>query len=75
MQSKVALVTGSAEGLGKAIAQRLAADGATVVITDVQVELGQATAAELDLNFLEQDVTDEAQWPKIIQQIEKRFGR
>ena len=75
LKSKVALVTGAAVGLGKAIAQRLAADGARVVITDIQQDLGQATAGDGDFTFLKQDVCDEAQWPEIIGEIEKRFGR
>jgi 3(or 17)beta-hydroxysteroid dehydrogenase len=75
LEHKVALVTGGASGLGKAIAQRLVVDGAQVVITDIQAELGQATAAELGFTFLKQDVSDEAQWGDITQEIERRFGR
>jgi 3(or 17)beta-hydroxysteroid dehydrogenase len=74
LEQKVALVTGGASGLGKAIAHRLAAEGAGVVITDVQHELGAAAAKEGGLTFLEQDVCDEAQWTQIVAQIEKRFG-
>lgn len=75
LQSKVALVTGGASGLGKAIARRLAAEGAQVVITDIQRELGQQTAQEYGLTFFEQDVCDEAQWPIIVHRIEERFGK
>lgn len=45
--SKVALVTGSCIGLGAAIAERLAADGARVVVSGYPVERGQALAARL----------------------------
>lgn len=72
---KIALVTGGASGLGRAIAARLASDGATVVISDIQLELGTATAAELGVAFLEQDVCDESRWEQIIQEIEERYDR
>jgi len=70
LTDKVALVTGGASGLGKAIAQRLAEEGARVVITDIQRDLGAATAKELGLTFYVQDVCDEAEWSAIIQKVE-----
>lgn len=75
LDQKVALVTGGAAGLGKAIAQRLAAEGARIVITDAQRELGESVAKECDFVFVEQDVCDEAQWIEVVARIEKRFGR
>ena len=74
LDHKVALVTGGASGLGKAIAQRLAADGARVVISDIDLESGEKTAAESGLTFLQQDVCDETKWPQVISQIEERIG-
>lgn len=75
LSHKVALVTGGAVGLGKAIAQRLAAEGATVVITDVQRDLASATASAGGFTFIEQDVADEARWTEVVKEIEARFGR
>jgi 3(or 17)beta-hydroxysteroid dehydrogenase len=72
---KVAVITGGASGLGKAMAQRLAADGVTVVITDVQRELGQVTAAEGGFTFMEQDVCDETRWIQVIAEVETAFRR
>jgi 3(or 17)beta-hydroxysteroid dehydrogenase len=71
---KTALVTGGASGLGKASAQRLLAEGAQVVISDIQRDLGRATAFEGGFTFLEHDVCDEARWYSIVEEIEKQFG-
>ncbi|MDP3139216.1 MAG: SDR family NAD(P)-dependent oxidoreductase [Burkholderiaceae bacterium] len=47
IKGKTAIVTGSARGLGKATARRLAQEGVNVVVTDINGELAQATTAEL----------------------------
>ena len=53
-----AVVTGAASGIGAAVARRLAAAGATVVVADVQDDKGQALADELGGAFAHVDVTD-----------------
>src|ERR1700726_876427 len=75
LDHKVALVTGGASGHGKAIAQRLATDGASVVITDIQCDLGYATASEGGFTFIEQDVCDEERWAQVVGEVEELFGR
>jgi NAD(P)-dependent dehydrogenase (short-subunit alcohol dehydrogenase family) len=60
IQDNVFIVTGGASGLGAATARMLAANGATVVIADVQAEAGQALAEELKGRFVRCDVTQEA---------------
>src|SRR3954469_15821161 len=64
LATRVALVTGAASGIGKAIATRLAAEGACVVIADLDAEKASAAAAELGSRDvavgLAANVTDEA---------------
>jgi 3(or 17)beta-hydroxysteroid dehydrogenase len=74
VDDKIALVTGGASGLGRAIALRLAAEGAQVVITDLKRSLGESLAAEAGLTFLTQDVCDESRWNEIVTQVEQQFG-
>ena len=47
LATRIALVTGAASGIGKAIATRLAAEGACVVIADLDAEKAAAAAAEI----------------------------
>ena len=77
---KVALVTGGASGIGEAIAELLAQEGATVVATDIDELRGPEVVARITKAggkavFLEQDVTSEARWAEIVAEIERRFGR
>jgi 3alpha(or 20beta)-hydroxysteroid dehydrogenase len=69
VQGKIAMVTGAAQGMGEAVARRFAAEGARVVMTDIQAERGAAVAAELGeaALFVLADVTDPAAWPKLIE--------
>ena len=71
---KVALVTGGAKGLGEADARALAAEGAQVVLTDIDQEAGQAVADDIGGVFKHQDVSDEARWREIIDEIREEFG-
>ena len=59
IQDNVFIVTGGASGLGAATARMIAEAGGKVVLADVQVEAGQALAAELKAAFVKCDVTSE----------------
>jgi len=74
LDGKVALVTGGASGLGKAMAARLQAEGACVVISDVQTVLGRAVAEEIGATFYTHDVSDEDQWRTTVDQVEHACG-
>lgn len=75
LAGKVALVTGAAAGLGEAAARRLAAEGAAVVVTDVDEANGRAVAESLGALFVAHDVADEAAWARAIEATEARHGR
>jgi NAD(P)-dependent dehydrogenase (short-subunit alcohol dehydrogenase family) len=75
LEGRTALVTGGASGLGKAIAQRLSSEGASVIITDIAEELGKQTARAGGFFFLTQDVCEEASWTRVIREVEERYGQ
>jgi len=75
VEGKVAIVTGAASGLGAADARLLAAEGAKLVVTDLNVDGGKAIAGEVGAEFFEQDVSDEASWTRLIAETVDRFGR
>jgi meso-butanediol dehydrogenase / (S,S)-butanediol dehydrogenase / diacetyl reductase len=72
---RVAVVTGGARGIGAATAAALAATGASVVIADVEVEAGQATARDLNCDFVEADVSRAADVDALMRAAAQRLGR
>lgn len=82
VDSKIALVTGAASnpGLGRSIALTLAQEGATVVVTDMDLTGAEATAEAIKAaggkaQALQQDVTKEDQWLAVIGAIESDYGQ
>ena len=78
---KRALVTGAAQGLGAAIARRLAEEGARVALTDLKAEAAQAVADEINARHgagtafaYPHDVADEAQWAEVVRRAAVDLG-
>jgi 3alpha(or 20beta)-hydroxysteroid dehydrogenase len=76
LSGKVAIVTGAARGTGAAIARRLVADGAKVLLLDLRDELGEAVAKDLSSSarYLHADVTQEEDWREAAKLAESAFG-
>lgn len=74
---KVAIVTGGASGMGKADCELLAAEGAKVVVTDMNETDGQAVADSIGeaAVFMPLNVTDEDNWRQVIKDTVAHFGR
>ncbi|MEM9386021.1 MAG: SDR family oxidoreductase [Pseudomonadota bacterium] len=70
LDGRVALITGAAQGLGAAIAGRFREAGATVFITDVKREAGEALARQIGASFLVQNVAYESDWCQVVESIE-----
>ncbi len=80
LKDRVAIVTGSARGMGKAIAEGLASEGAWVVICDILEGEIQNTVTELENKGhramgLKVDVTNKTQVQQMVQEVKKAWGR
>jgi 3(or 17)beta-hydroxysteroid dehydrogenase len=76
VDGKVAIVTGGASGLGLASATRLAEEGATVILADINAEVGDAAAAGIsNAHFKSHDVTSEASWEALVDSVVAEYGK
>lgn len=76
LQDKIILVTGAAQGIGRGIADAMAAQGATVIATDIQEQTTQEDGSAHSLALtLRHDVTQEESWQEVAVAVERQFGR
>jgi NAD(P)-dependent dehydrogenase (short-subunit alcohol dehydrogenase family) len=77
LEGKVAIITGAASGMGRAAARLFAAEGARVVIADVDVERGEEAAGEIGdaALFVGADVSESGQVQALVRAAVERFGK
>jgi 2-hydroxycyclohexanecarboxyl-CoA dehydrogenase len=75
LQDKIAIVTGAGQGIGRGIATKLAAEGATVVVTDINQTTAEETAQAVGGVALPTDVTSRESVQAMVEQVGRQFGR
>ncbi|MBU2649029.1 SDR family NAD(P)-dependent oxidoreductase, partial [bacterium] len=74
LENKVAVITGAASGFGEGMARRFAAEGAKVVVADLNEEAGQSIAGEIDGLFVKTDVSRNNEMADLVQSAVRKFG-
>jgi len=72
---RVAIVTGGASGIGRAVCEALAAQAYRVVVADIDVTTGEALATQLNGRFVDTDLSDAAQCKALVAQTVEAYGR
>lgn len=75
LEGRVAIVTGAAQGIGRAIADKLHAEGASVAVVDINGEKADEVASELDGLAIHADVSSEGDANRMARETLDRFGR
>ncbi len=80
LKNKSIIVTGAGSGIGEGIAKRLASEGASVLVNDINTAMGEAVVAAIvkaggEASFFHADVTNSAQVKALITEAVKRHGR
>lgn len=73
LEGKIALITGAAQGIGKGIAELFAEVGATVIVTDINDELGQTVSESIPgAQYMHLDVSKEMDWETVFGQLSQK---
>jgi 3-hydroxybutyrate dehydrogenase len=75
MAQKIAIVTGAASGIGKAVAESLAGDGIKVVVADVNVDAGVDVARSISGQFIAVDLSQPTSCRRLVDETLTHFGR
>lgn len=75
MQDKIVIVTGGSSGLGRATAESMIAEGARVVIADIDLEVGKSVASTIGAEFRRTDVANSSEVDALVADTVARFGR
>jgi 3-oxoacyl-[acyl-carrier protein] reductase len=75
LKDKVVIVTGAGSGFGAGIARRFAEEGAKLVVNDLNAAGGARVAAEVRGEFVQADVSRDADWARLVQAAQQKFGR
>jgi len=81
LENRVALITGGARGIGKAIARMYAKEGADIVIVDVDIDVAKQTATEIEKDFgrktlaLKVDVSKKSEVDDMVKKTVDKFGK
>jgi 3alpha(or 20beta)-hydroxysteroid dehydrogenase len=76
LTGKVSIITGASQGMGASHARAFVANGAKVILGDINDQAGTRLASELGSNamFVKQDVANKSDWTRIVEQGQDRFG-
>lgn len=77
LNGKIALITGAARGIGQAVAELFVAQGAKVILTDINDDLGKKVALSIGdrAEYFHLNVSVEAEWKALSEQLAKTYGK